>query len=93
MGNCFSYKYYDIKKNKNNKVIYEGSFKKKKKHGYGIEYKNQKKKYDNQWTNNNKFGCGTLFDNLKKQPKCSKYISSRKFKKSKTKTKKSKTKK
>ena len=63
MGNCFSYKYYDIKKDKNNKVIYEGSFKKKKKHGYGIEYKNQKKKYDNQWTNNNKFGCGTLFDN------------------------------
>tara|TARA_B110000285_G_C14524072_1_gene337874 strand:+ start:120 stop:341 length:222 start_codon:yes stop_codon:yes gene_type:complete len=43
MGNCFSYKYYDIKKDKNNKVIYEGSFKKKKKHGYGIEYKNQKK--------------------------------------------------
>ena len=63
MGNCISNKYYKIEKDKNNQIIYEGSFKNKKRHGYAIEYKNNKKIYEGQWYNNKKFGCGTLYDN------------------------------
>ena len=43
MGNCHPKKEYNIEKCCNNKVIYEGSIKDKKKHGYGMSYINEKK--------------------------------------------------